>query len=232
MKTYEKLRIRYYWGNVFSDIQHWCKSCCDCAVGKTPRTRHKAPLLPIPVQDAFDRVACDIIEPFPTTKSGNRYILIFTKSSRSGLKVFPYLRLKLLELLAFSLKKSLRTMVHPAPFCLTAGVIFCHLWSRKFVGCSIPQSLTQLLITPHAMVKLNVSITLLLKLFLCLLTQNRPIGICTFLPSFLFTGFRLVSLLVIAPSISFMAENNDYLLTFLFCHQPHCLHRWRNIVRE
>ena len=74
VKTYEKLRIRYYWRNMFSDIQHWCKSCCDCAIRKTPRNHHKAPLLPIPVQDAFDRVACDIIGPFPTTKSGNRVV--------------------------------------------------------------------------------------------------------------------------------------------------------------
>ena len=28
VKTYEKLRIQYYWRN----IQHWCKSCCDRAM--------------------------------------------------------------------------------------------------------------------------------------------------------------------------------------------------------
>ena len=89
VKTYEKLRIRYYWRNMFSDIQHWSKSCSDCAMRKTPRNRHKAPLLPIPVQDAFDRVACDIIGPFPTTKSGNRYVLIFTEYLTEWVEGFP-----------------------------------------------------------------------------------------------------------------------------------------------
>lgn len=56
---------------------------------KTPRTRHKAPLLPIPVQDAFDRVACDIIGPFPTTKSGNTYVLIFTEYLTKWVEGFP-----------------------------------------------------------------------------------------------------------------------------------------------
>ena len=79
VKTYEKLRTRYYWRKMFSDVSHWCRSCCDCAMRKSPRNRHKAPLLPIPVQDAFDRVACDIIGPFPVSKAGNRYVVVFSE---------------------------------------------------------------------------------------------------------------------------------------------------------
>ena len=78
VKTYEKLRIRYYWRHMYSDIQHWCRSCCDCAMKKTPRNRHKAALLPIPVQDAFEIICCDVVGPFPVSKQGNRYVLVFT----------------------------------------------------------------------------------------------------------------------------------------------------------
>ena len=79
VKTYEKLRTRYYWRKMFSDVNHWCRSCCDCAMRKSPRNRHKVPLLPIPVQDAFDRLACDIIGPFPPSKLGNRYVVVFSE---------------------------------------------------------------------------------------------------------------------------------------------------------
>lgn len=78
VKTYEKVRERYYWQGMFKDIEHWCRSCVDCAMKKIPRGQGKAPLLPIPVDGAFDRVAMDIMGPFPTTTSGNRYIIVFS----------------------------------------------------------------------------------------------------------------------------------------------------------
>ena len=78
LKTYEKIRARYYWHGMFKDIEHWCNTCVDCAMKKMPRNKHKAPLLPIPVDGAFDRVAMDILGPFPVTNSGNRYIIVFS----------------------------------------------------------------------------------------------------------------------------------------------------------
>ena len=89
VKTYEKLRTRYYWRKMFSDVSHWCRSCCDCAMTKSPRSRHKAPLLPIPVQDAFDRVACDIIGPFPVSKAGNRYVIVFSEYLTKWVECVP-----------------------------------------------------------------------------------------------------------------------------------------------
>ena len=76
-KTYQKLRARYWWKGMFKDTDHWCKSCIDCSMKKSPRNKHKAPLLPIPVGGAFDRVAVDIIGPLKTTTKGNKYIIVF-----------------------------------------------------------------------------------------------------------------------------------------------------------
>ena len=76
-KTYEKIRARYYWPNMYKDVAHWCNSCVDCAMKKIPRRAHKAPLLPIPVQGAFDRIAMDALGPFPPSHDGNRYIIVF-----------------------------------------------------------------------------------------------------------------------------------------------------------
>ena len=64
---------------MFRDIDRWCKSCVDCAMKKSPRDRHRAPLLPIPVENAFDRVAVDCLVPFPCFNAGNRYVVVFTE---------------------------------------------------------------------------------------------------------------------------------------------------------
>ncbi len=77
-KIYDKVRSRYYWPNMFKDIEHWCKSCVDCSMKKIPRGQRKTPLLPIPVEGAFDRVAMDILGPFPASHDGNRYILVLS----------------------------------------------------------------------------------------------------------------------------------------------------------
>ena len=63
---------------MFKDIEPWCHSCIDCAMKKIPRGKRKAPLLPHPVEGAFDRVAVDALGPFPATNDGNRYILVFS----------------------------------------------------------------------------------------------------------------------------------------------------------
>lgn len=88
-KTYEKLRTRYYWRHMFSDIQHWIRSCADCSMRKTPRNRHKAPLMPIPVEGAFDRLAVDCLGPLTTSAQGNRYVVVFCDAFTRWSEAFP-----------------------------------------------------------------------------------------------------------------------------------------------
>lgn len=45
---------------------------------KSPKNCPKAPLLPIPVEGPFDTIGVDAVGPFPVTKSGNRYLIVFT----------------------------------------------------------------------------------------------------------------------------------------------------------
>lgn len=61
---------------MYGDIDRWCKSCVDCAMKKSPRNRLKAPLLPIPVENAFDRLAVDCLGPFPLSNTRNRYVVV------------------------------------------------------------------------------------------------------------------------------------------------------------
>lgn len=45
---------------------------------QSPKQRQIAPVLPIPVEGAFDQVAVDCLGPFPVSDSGNRYIVVFS----------------------------------------------------------------------------------------------------------------------------------------------------------
>ena len=88
-KTFDKIKQRYWWKGMYKDVEHWCKSCTECSMRKSPRNSKKAPLLPIPVEGAFDRVAVDVLGPFPPSNMGNRYIVVFSDYLTRWCESFP-----------------------------------------------------------------------------------------------------------------------------------------------
>ena len=63
-KTYDKVRQRFFWENMFADIQSWIKTCPACG-GKKNSPRTWGQLQPITVDCAFDLVGVDILGPLP-----------------------------------------------------------------------------------------------------------------------------------------------------------------------
>ena len=88
LKTYLKIKERFFWTGTYTEIKKWCASCVDCATKKTPRNLAKAPLQPIPVEGPFDRMAVDVLGPFPTSQRGNKYVVIFTDYFNKWPKAF------------------------------------------------------------------------------------------------------------------------------------------------
>ena len=88
-KTFDKIKQRYWWKGMYKDVECWCKSCTECSMRKSPRNSKKAPLLPIPVEGAFDRVAVDVLGPFPPSNKGNRYIVVFSDYLTRWCETFP-----------------------------------------------------------------------------------------------------------------------------------------------
>ena len=74
---------------MFKDVEHWVKSCVECSMRKSPRNSKKAPLLPIPVEGAFDRVAVDVLGPFPPSSKGSKYFVVFTDYLSRWVEAFP-----------------------------------------------------------------------------------------------------------------------------------------------
>ena len=88
-KTFQKLKQRYWWPSMFKDVEHWCNSCVDCAMKKSPRNTKRAPLLPLPVEGAFDRVAVDVLGPFKPSSRQNRYTVVFSDYLTRWCEAFP-----------------------------------------------------------------------------------------------------------------------------------------------
>ena len=88
-KTFSKFKQRYWRKGMFKDVEHWVKSYVESSMRKSPRNSKKAPLLPIPVEGEFGRVAVDVLGPFPPFSKGNRYVVVFSDYSTLWVEAFP-----------------------------------------------------------------------------------------------------------------------------------------------
>jgi len=77
-KMYTTLREKYYWQNMYVDVQNWTKSCIQCQTGKTGAV-HKAPLKPLsPPVSVFDTWHIDHVA-LPRSKD-YQYALVLVDS--------------------------------------------------------------------------------------------------------------------------------------------------------
>ncbi|XP_063868206.1 uncharacterized protein LOC135104608 [Scylla paramamosain] len=82
-KTLCRLRQRFYWVGMRSDVIEWCRACDVCSGKKGPTRKNRAPLQVYSVGAPMERVAVDIAGLLPLTPRGNWYICVvmdyFTK---------------------------------------------------------------------------------------------------------------------------------------------------------
>lgn len=75
-KTYQRIKKRYYWNGMKTDVQTFIKNCRPCQLKKLVRVKTKQPMVLTDTPDAaFDKVSMDIMGPLPVTQIGNAYIL-------------------------------------------------------------------------------------------------------------------------------------------------------------
>ena len=75
-KTRRRVLRRFFWPNVFGDVDEFCRTCSVCQKA-SHKGVGKAPLMPLPViSEPFSRVAMDIVGPLLTSRAGNRYVLV------------------------------------------------------------------------------------------------------------------------------------------------------------
>lgn len=88
-KTYQSIRLKYYWPKMYSDIHEYIKTCDQCQKATRDYNPKKAPLNPLPTGEFFSRLHMDILGPLTTTKEGFKYILLVVDSCTGWVEGFP-----------------------------------------------------------------------------------------------------------------------------------------------
>ena len=75
-KVFETIKQKYFWPNMYKELYEYISNCMTCQMSSSKKTK-------VPLQETdippfpFAKIALDLSGPFPTTLSGNRYIVTF-----------------------------------------------------------------------------------------------------------------------------------------------------------
>ena len=88
-KTFRRLQQRFHWPSMQADVAAYVAGCELCQRRKRPQQRHQGLLQPIRVIQPWDVVGLDIFGPLPTTRSNNRFIVVFIDHFTKWPEVIP-----------------------------------------------------------------------------------------------------------------------------------------------
>ena len=88
-KTLHKVRDRFYWHGLRNDVEVWCKSCKMCGCRNNPQCKPRVPLVPSKVGFRGERLAMDVVGPFPKSDQGNKYVLIISDYFTRWTEAYP-----------------------------------------------------------------------------------------------------------------------------------------------
>ena len=71
--TYDKVKDKYYWPTIKSDVETYVKTYDQCQ--RKGKSTMKNELHSIKISEPFQRIGIDIVGPLPITKRGNKYII-------------------------------------------------------------------------------------------------------------------------------------------------------------
>ena len=77
-KVLENICLWYYWPQMRTTIAAYIKQCQSCQQIKPPHSNDGL-LQPITVSKPFELVRWDLIDPFPKSQAGNKYILVISE---------------------------------------------------------------------------------------------------------------------------------------------------------
>ena len=92
LKTFHAARKRFYWPNMYRDIQTYIGSCTVCLENKRSQHRANPPMSLYDKVDIASMWHCDLLGPLPLTKTRNQYIAVCVDRFSRYLVTFPMKR--------------------------------------------------------------------------------------------------------------------------------------------
>ena len=87
-KTYDSVKLKYYWPNMYKELHNYISSCVTCQ--KRSAQKSKPPLQETDIPPyAFAKIGLDLSGPYPTSLSGNKYIISFIDLYSGYPEAFP-----------------------------------------------------------------------------------------------------------------------------------------------
>ena len=88
-KSYRQLQTRVYWSGMRQDIKEHVQSCHQCNISKKTNRKPKYALQSYHAGVPMERVHLDILGPFQTSQSGNKYLLVMVDQFTKWIEIEP-----------------------------------------------------------------------------------------------------------------------------------------------
>ena len=75
-KTFDSIRQKYYWPNLFKELNDFVTACVVCQTRSLQKIRQPLQETDIPPYP-MAKISLDLSGPYPTSMSGNKYIIAF-----------------------------------------------------------------------------------------------------------------------------------------------------------
>ncbi len=76
-KTLARLKLRFFWPKMASEVKKYVTSCTVCQLTKPSQRKPAGLMVPIRPQKPWEYVGVDFVGPLPRTSRGNAFILVF-----------------------------------------------------------------------------------------------------------------------------------------------------------